>query len=389
MRKNVKLRTPLPIIAIVIIFAVIGAANTSDVAVAGELRHSSYTFVFDGTEPTFETPNNNCIGASNYQLVEVTFSVSDYYIVTDSSPADLLIDIYAETFDPANPSNNFVDYVDRIDEYYFSAGETYVFVVTHDDDCIYDSLGTITISGLYLLPNRSTEGIFEGVFTLAAPTFLDPGCEEDYGGGGDISPVSNVSVQYLLFGPYTPTVSGDYYFTDLMVNLYEEDVPGAVDIWIDVYENGFNPNNPEQNFVDDGDDADIFTLTAGVPYYFVISEYYCQTDIAYGFTQFWFYGPGSLIPAGGTIAVNNIALVSINTTQVQMVYQEAGGDPIRNDLGGEVFLPHDADGNGYDTYVVDSTQTLDGRVWLAIWLGSNNLGWVPLDGVTVIAGTVE
>lgn len=52
--------------------------------------------------------------------------------------------------------------------------------------------------------------------------------------------------------------------------------------------------------------------------------------------------------------------------------------------GQELWLPHDYDMNGFDTYVVTETMTVDGRIWVGMWLGTQSYGWVPLDMVTII-----
>ncbi len=92
---------------------------------------------------------------------------------------------------------------------------------------------------------------------------------------------------------------------------------------------------------------------------------------------------------GGPVAGNsgdfpNIGMVKISVEQAQPAYDSAGGSIIRHNGGHELWLPHDYDGNGFDTYVVTETMMVDGRLWVGMWLGSQTYGWVPLDLVTVI-----
>ncbi len=59
------------------------------------------------------------------------------------------------------------------------------------------------------------------------------------------------------------------------------------------------------------------------------------------------------------------------------VYDSPAGSPIHLD-GNALFLPADSDHNGYDTYRVMDLQTVDGVVWIGIYIGSDNWGWLPV-----------
>ncbi len=88
--------------------------------------------------------------------------------------------------------------------------------------------------------------------------------------------------------------------------------------------------------------------------------------------------------AGNTGDFPNIGMVKISVEQAQPAYDSAGGSIIRHNGGHELWLPHDYDSNGFDTYVVTETMMVDGRLWVGMWLGSQTYGWVPIDMVTII-----
>ncbi len=97
-------------------------------------------------------------------------------------------------------------------------------------------------------------------------------------------------------------------------------------------------------------------------------------------------GPVPVAPVGGGLNLpDKIAQIKIDQTQAQPAYESADGGVARLDDGTEIWLPHDYDGNFFDTYDVYGTQTIDGRVWVEIFLGSETLVWVPLDKVTPLS----
>lgn len=81
------------------------------------------------------------------------------------------------------------------------------------------------------------------------------------------------------------------------------------------------------------------------------------------------------------IPVPNLGLVKIDTGQAQPVYESPNGGVIRIS-GAEVWLPHDADGNGFDTYIVTEIHLVDGEIWLGLFIGGVRWGYVPLAHVT-------
>lgn len=67
----------------------------------------------------------------------------------------------------------------------------------------------------------------------------------------------------------------------------------------------------------------------------------------------------------------------------QPAYDAPGGNPIVID-GVTISLPADADGNGFDTYIVTDIDILNGEVWVGLFVGSLNWAWVPLDNAQVL-----
>lgn len=75
--------------------------------------------------------------------------------------------------------------------------------------------------------------------------------------------------------------------------------------------------------------------------------------------------------------VPNLGLMTIYSEFPQPLYNTANGTQLRNSATEEMFYPTDADGNGFDTYVITNwLRDADGTVWLATWMGTNNRLWV-------------
>ena len=74
---------------------------------------------------------------------------------------------------------------------------------------------------------------------------------------------------------------------------------------------------------------------------------------------------------------------SISTSAPVMAYDSAGGDPVRLASGSELFLPNDADGNGFDTYIITATAEVGGETWYSFFIGDlYTYVWVRADDVT-------
>lgn len=82
-------------------------------------------------------------------------------------------------------------------------------------------------------------------------------------------------------------------------------------------------------------------------------------------------------PAVPGIPVPNKGLIQIGTWQAQPAYGSAGGEAVPG-----IVLPADADGNGFDTYVVTGSAVVDGETWYSLFLGSATWVWVPATNVT-------
>ncbi len=106
----------------------------------------------------------------------------------------------------------------------------------------------------------------------------------------------------------------------------------------------------------------------------------------YGTGSYLIYIDGDFV-AFGPVSNNvpNYGEIKLDTGQTQPAYVNPGGGEIINGSNGApVWLPADADGSGYDTYVVTDTAEVDGELWVAVWLGGENYGWLPFDAVTPV-----
>jgi subtilisin-like proprotein convertase family protein len=81
-------------------------------------------------------------------------------------------------------------------------------------------------------------------------------------------------------------------------------------------------------------------------------------------------------------ALINHGEVLIRTTDPIPAYTTAQGQIIRDGQAQELWLPNDADGSGFDTYVVaDVIRTEDDGTWLGLFLGAENWAWVRMEDV--------
>lgn len=90
------------------------------------------------------------------------------------------------------------------------------------------------------------------------------------------------------------------------------------------------------------------------------------------------------IVTDGGINVPNRGMIMITAEQAQPAYTAPGGEVAKASDGADIILPYDWDSNGFDTYVVTEATDVGGRVWLSIFLGSEDFGWVPEDTVTAM-----
>lgn len=231
----------------------------------------------DGTEPTFISPYCND-GPANYAVLSVTASVSGDYYFQDISRGyglDIQIDVYEDSFDPGDPTQNLVDSADDYGvTFAFTAGTTYHIVISELCDTSGNAIGTwdIGFAGPGSLGSPDFAFGFEGVFSGDEPDFVHPYCD--------------TSTSYQVLGPWTPTASGDYVYGDISIS-YD------VDIELAIYENAFDPDNPGTNLVAALDDRGLFQLVTGEPYYFVVSPL-CGPVGETGIWDFLIAGPGTL-----------------------------------------------------------------------------------------------
>lgn len=85
--------------------------------------------------------------------------------------------------------------------------------------------------------------------------------------------------------------------------------------------------------------------------------------------------------AVGGINVPNTGLVLIYAWESTAAYDGPGGSRVQLAPGVDLSLPHDADGNGYDTYTVTESATVDGETWVSLFIGNENFVWVPWSAV--------
>ncbi len=88
------------------------------------------------------------------------------------------------------------------------------------------------------------------------------------------------------------------------------------------------------------------------------------------------------LSVSGGINVPHVGMIQIDQSQTQPAYDSPAGNIVQTVDGTDIYLPADYDNSFADTYVVTDTQVVDGRVWVSIFLGSENFVWVPLDQVT-------
>ena len=87
---------------------------------------------------------------------------------------------------------------------------------------------------------------------------------------------------------------------------------------------------------------------------------------------------------GIVVSVPNIGAFLISVNDPQPVYDSPNGENVKiNGMG--LWLPADADGNGFDTYVVTESRVVDGVQWLAFFLGSAEYGWIQAVNVVPIS----
>ena len=164
-------------------------------------------------------------------------------------------------------------------------------------------------------------------------------------------------------GPCAAT--GTYQVSDYGPNNYDPPAPagphgGAFSVF-----DGTDPNGTWDLYFDDDAGGDSGTLAGGW-------ELHITT-------------PTPVVPpAAPAISVPNKGEVMITSENSQFGYGAPGGEPARNPDGSGLWLPHDYDGNGFDTYTVTGSTEVDGETWLSIFIGNDTWVWVPEASVITI-----
>lgn len=220
---------------------------------------------FSGTENSIAPLPSTCFQdeALPYLVTDpVTVSVSGGYTFIDGfnwmdgqfnqGAVDIALNIYAGSFDPANPAANrvFAPGIDISDTVQLSAGTEYVLVV--QPWCARsETQGTWAVG---VVGNGSvTSSLVRNVpgYTSGEITNTDPSAN---------LLCSNNS--YSATAPIRVATTGKYYYTDLSINY-------AADICLSIYKGSFNPANPFENMVETFDDFGTVTLEANTDYILV------------------------------------------------------------------------------------------------------------------------
>lgn len=80
----------------------------------------------------------------------------------------------------------------------------------------------------------------------------------------------------------------------------------------------------------------------------------------------------------------NNGMLLITVAQSQPIYDSAGGSMIRLPSGEALLLPHDYDGNGFDTHIITAKASVAGQIWYGIFIGNDVWVWLPNTNVTVL-----
>jgi hypothetical protein len=92
--------------------------------------------------------------------------------------------------------------------------------------------------------------------------------------------------------------------------------------------------------------------------------------------------PGTCDPCGPG-DYDRVGQIMITAAQSQPGLTTPNGGTAKATNGADIILPYDWDSNGFDTYDVMESQVVNGRQWLALFLGdASSPVWVPLDKVT-------
>lgn len=94
------------------------------------------------------------------------------------------------------------------------------------------------------------------------------------------------------------------------------------------------------------------------------------TAIGLPFTKFGLEGRTS-----AAYIKKNMGQIILNTASPVQMYGTAAGETL------SLTLPKDADKNGFDSFVVQECKTVDGELWIGLYIGSRNSVWMPFSQV--------
>lgn len=95
---------------------------------------------------------------------------------------------------------------------------------------------------------------------------------------------------------------------------------------------------------------------------------------------------GNFGPTSVVLRAQNNGEVTVYASAPVMVYEQPGGNPVRVSSGSELFLPHDADGSGFDTHLLNKAYTYDGELWLQIFIGGDHYVFIRAADVNITRG---
>lgn len=92
--------------------------------------------------------------------------------------------------------------------------------------------------------------------------------------------------------------------------------------------------------------------------------------------------PAATLPPAPGLIVPNVGMVRVDASDPVPAFASPGGEIITDGSGRPILLPNDADGNGFDTYVVTEVQQAADETWVGVFLGAQVWAWLPLADVT-------
>ncbi len=159
----------------------------------------------------------------------------------------------------------------------------------------------------------------------------------------------------------------------------------TANIMVGAWLGSFNPADISVNYLADGGFSTgvppnpvsfSFNLNPGETAIIGVMDTNNATDSQYSLTV------GPYVPPT-VLNVPHVTDIQINAGANVPAYVEPGGEQVKLSSGVDLFLPHDYDGNGFDTYIVTATQEgEDGTIWYSIFLGSEEFVWVNGNLVT-------